>query len=412
MTQHTDLPDAGRIDHFDIDTRLPAPNEKAALLGTPTTPSPSDDNRYLTASVLTTLNEPTGFPNRTDSALSFNPATRRFTINPTAASFDVWQAGVRTTISSSDVVNVNYVTIPDTSGFHIIYYDAGVLSQSPNPDEAAFNTLVLDKVLVGLVYWNATDDAAYILGDERHGVIMDGRTHMWIHNAVGAVYSRGLGMSGYVEDDDADASLTFEVADGEIYDQDVEHSIEDGNPANQYEQQLNGADAEITILYRDDVDGSWTEDAATTLPYKSLGAGRLAYNNDDLDGTFSQVEVTDNKFLSITLVATSDWQYPIKMIQGQNEYTHRQTAIQEATAEILAFGTLPTPEIVFLYRLVMQTKNTFGGSKKAKIVDITDLRGSQVSGASAVASDHGALGGLADDDHPQYVLEQLIWIGW
>lgn len=47
MPQHSDLPDAGRIGHLDIDLQLPEANEKAALTGTLN--APSADNAYLTA---------------------------------------------------------------------------------------------------------------------------------------------------------------------------------------------------------------------------------------------------------------------------------------------------------------------------------------------------------------------------
>ncbi|KKN10425.1 hypothetical protein LCGC14_1036690 [marine sediment metagenome] len=346
-------------------------------------------------------NEPTGFENRTDSTLSWG-GTRTLTIAPSNGSFDFYQEGTKYTKSSSENIQIE-----DTPGVHFIYYEAGSLTVSVNPSNAALDTIYEIKPLVTAVYWNVTDGTAYILGDERHGFQMDGVTHRLMHNTDGALWGDGLTLSGYTLDTGSDAALTFEVTDGEFFDQDITHAISDGTYTNQYEQQLSGGDAVIPILYRDNVDGTWKEDTASTLPYKVTGTGRLAYNNDDGDGTFSQIEVADNKFMSITLVVTHDWQYPVKMIQGQNEYTDKKTAVQEALSEILSFGTLPTPEITFLYRLVMNTKDTLGGTKKAKIVDVTDLRGSLVTGSTAVAVDHGVLSGLADPDHNQYILHSL-----
>ena len=43
---HSDLPDAGRVSHFEIDAQLPTLDEKAALVGDPV--PASDANRYLT----------------------------------------------------------------------------------------------------------------------------------------------------------------------------------------------------------------------------------------------------------------------------------------------------------------------------------------------------------------------------
>ena len=345
----------------------------------------------------TATNAPTGFPNRADSTLSIS--TRTFTIAPSGSSFVYYIAGVVYTVSASDDI-----IIEDTSGVHYIYYDGSTLSESVNPSHATIEDIMENKAWVGTVYWNATDGAAYILGDERHGAIMSGKTHHWLHDINGSAYGSGLTLSGYTEDTASNAALTFELTDGRFYDEDLEHDISDGTPANQYEQQLNGGDAEIPILYRDDIDGSWKEDAASTLPYKTGGTGRLAYNKDDGDGTFSQMEVTDNKFVSATLIATNDWLYPIKMIQGQNDYTDKKTAVESATNEILNLGNLPSPEMIVLYRLVMQTKDTFGGTKKSKIVGVTDFRGSVITGATAIAIAHGASSGLANDDHAQYLL--------
>jgi hypothetical protein len=348
------------------------------------------------------LNEPTGFPNRTDSALSFVSGTRTFTIAPSNGSFDYYQVGLKYTVSAADDI-----IISDVSGTHFLHYDGATLTDSVNPSAAAFDTLMVDKVLVGLVYWNATDGAAYILGDERHGTIMSGKTHEWLHDTIGASWSGGLTLSGYTLDEpDSDAALTLYLTDGEFHDQDIDHNIVDGTAANQYEQQLDGvADAVIPVLYREGDPGHWTEDAASTLPWKTAGGGnRLAYNS--LAGsTYGQTEVTDGKWVSATLVATSDWQYPIKMIQGQNEYTDKKTAIEEATAEIIAFGTLPSPELVVLYRFVLQTKNSYNSTPNAQIVDVTDFRKSSLTGGVATAQDHGTLSGLGDDGHAQYLLE-------
>ena len=351
----------------------------------------------------TVTNAPTGFPNRDDSVLSFDTIT--FTITPAVSTFDYYIAGVKYTKSSAE-----NIIIADTSGIHLIYYDGSTLSESVNPNTAALEDILVNKAWVATIYWNTTGvGVAPLLADERHGAVMSGKTHLWLHNANGAAYGNGLTLSGYTEDTDSDAALTFELTDGQYADEDLVHVIIDGSPATQYSQQLNGGDASIPIVYKD-ASGVWVEDAASTLPYKSLGAGRLAFNRDDGGGSWSQVEVDDGKWVSVTLIATNDWQYPIKAIQGQNQYTDKKTAVEEATAEVISFGGGSlSPEVITLYRFVLRTKDTFGGTKKTKIeVDgVTDFRTSTVIGGAAVANDHGTLGGLADDDHAQYILHAL-----
>ena len=346
------------------------------------------------------LNEPNGFPDATLSTISFTSGSRTFTITPTGASFNIYQQGEKYTISSADSV-----VISNTSGLHYIYYDLGVLTSVVNPAHVSVDDIILNKVWVGGVYWNATDGVSYVSADERHGCQMSSKTHEWGHDVIGTLYRTGFTLSGTTLDTDSNAALNFGIGNGEMYDEDIIHEIINGSVATHYSQVLTEP-AEIPVRFRDAVDGTWKEQAASTLPYISAVAGnnRLAYNNDDGDGTFSQIEVTDGKWMAYTLIATNDWQYPIKMIQGQHEYATKATAIEEANTEMTAFGDFPSAEVIILYRFVMRTKNTFGGTKKAQIVDLTDFRGSQIIGTSATATSHGTLSGLADDDHAQYLL--------
>lgn len=335
-----------------------------------------------------------GIAERTASTLSFDAGTRTFTITPANGAFSYYIAGRRYIKSAAESI-----VIADTSGPHWIYYDGATLSSVVNANHETVDDLIVNKVRIGIVYWNATDGVGHLVADERHGTVMSGASQEWKHDSIGAVWMLGLALSGYTLDTDTDAGVDFEVTDGRIRDEDLEHDIVDGAPATQYAQQLNGGNAEVPIAYRDDVDGTWTQDAATTLPYKRFGAGRLAYNKDDGDGTWSQVEVTNNRFVLATLVATNDWQLPIKMVQGQAEYTDKKTAIEEANAEQIAWGTMITPEIVPLYRLVMETADGLGGTNKCKIVAVFDLRRLSISGGLASPAEaHALLNGSTHSD--------------
>ena len=146
-------------------------------------PDPTDTAEALDQirDLFNPLNEPTGFPNRTDSTLSWVGGTRTFTITPASTSFDYYIAGKKYTVTAADSI-----VIADTSGVHLIYYDGTTLSETLNPSHAEFDDIWVNKAAVGVVYWNTNpgDDTAYILGDERHGGGMSGTTHHWvpIHN--------------------------------------------------------------------------------------------------------------------------------------------------------------------------------------------------------------------------------------
>ncbi|GAG01490.1 unnamed protein product, partial [marine sediment metagenome] len=170
---------------------------------------------------------------------------------------------------------------------------------------------------------------------------------------------------------------------------------------NQYEQVLNATDAVIPVLYRDAA-GVWVEQAASTLPYIVSGT-TLRFM--DADNSYTQTSLTNNYFMCMFLVATNDWQYPIKMIQGTAQYSKKETALGVAAAEVVDFGTLPSAEWVLLYQIILEEAS--GTSVDGKIAEVIDLRYSGITGASATSQDHGSLTGLSDDDHIQYVLHTL-----
>jgi hypothetical protein len=337
-----------------------------------------------------------GFEDRTASTLSWEGTAYTLTLTPTGTDY-YWCSGVRYSYSSAKTCQID-----DISGLHIVYFDGTSLTSIANPSESQFDDLITDKALVAAIYWNTNDDTYPVLADERHGVAMSGETHHWIHDNLGASYKSGGALSGYTLLTDSDAGVSFDVENLKFYDEDLEHEIENGGASTQYEQVLQG-DAEIPVLYRDDVDGTWTEQAASTLPY-IIAAANLAYNKDDGDGTWSQQELTNNQLMLYHLVLTNDWQYPVKMIQGTTSYTTLATARLGINTEVISWGNLPASEFILLYTFIMKTSSGFAGTKNCRIEEIEDLRAAGVSsGATYVPTDHGTLSGLTDDDHTQYV---------
>jgi hypothetical protein len=313
-----------------------------------------------------------------------------------------WSNGNRYTDSGTD-----NITIADTSGLHFIYYNDATLSELVNPTTSQIETMIKNNAFVCLVYWNTNDNTAPVLAYEWHGCVMSGETHLWLHNVLGTKWKTGGNLSAYTIATASDAALSFDLTNVTFFDEDIEHDVIDGAAATQMAQVLTG-DAEIPVLYRDDTTGHWTEQAASTLPYISAVAGnnRLAYNNDDGDGTWSQVEVGNAKYVNYWLTFTNDWQYPVKMIQGTTEHASLVAAIDGINDELATITSYPVVELVFAYVFHMQTGTGTGGTKKATIERITDLRAEGITGAaSAIAtSDHGGLSGLGDDDHAQYLL--------
>jgi len=343
------------------------------------------------------LQEPTGFVNHIDSTLSFVAATRTFTITP-AGTFDYYYHGNKITVSVP-----RNVVIADTNGVHYIYYNAaGVLTTSMVVND------LKNTVPVAIVLWN-TDLAAGVgvgrIAEERHGCIMDWRVHEYLHDTVGTHYHNGLGLTGYTLLTDSDAAVQFGVSDGEVYDEDMVIDITHAAaPSSDFEQILTDP-AEVPVFYRTGASGEWIWDAATTFAFKNTAAGRVNYNQYT-GGAWQQTQCTDNYYVAYWIVATTGTTEPIISMQGQREDQLLVNAIANNTITSVDFGNLPFAEMKILYRVILRSKTTFGGTWKAKIADITDFRSSNQTelGSAYVPVYHGALGGLTNDDHFQYAL--------
>jgi hypothetical protein len=335
-------------------------------------------------------NEPMGFVARTDSTISFNNSTRVFTIAPTSTSYEVWTKGTKRVVSSSLTV-----TIPNTSGF---YFDAsGDLQQ-----QTSFFNLET-QTPVAYVYWNATQSYASFVADERHGVVMDWKTHEYLHRTHGAQFANGFGASNYTVGGNGslDSHMQLDLDGGSFYDEDLKIDIVHSNsPVNVWEQDLQGP-AKIPMFYLDGAAAEWKVDTSTNFPLKQ-GSVRPQYNNPN-SGTWTTTDIAENKYGVTFILATNNINNPIIGIIGQ------QARDTQGEAESINFTDLvltgfPIVEFRPLYKIVYKCSSAMANTPKASLVSIWDMRTiTQVTLSQYNATDHGNLSGLGDDDHTQYV---------
>lgn len=309
-------------------------------------------------------NEPTGFPNRTDSTVTFDPGTRTLTVapnTPTSSQFEYYVRGVKYTYSVPQTVPID-----DTEGLWHFYFDGYQLKTS----QSFTSEIFLNSAYVAILYWNASDNEAVYFGEERHGLTMDGATHRYLHNLNGAVYINGLGLGGFVVDDTGnnDSHARFSVADGTIYDEDIIHSIANGFP------QTLSTIAQLPVLYRLGAAGSWRKKTANTFPVISPGTVPsydsenllLAYN--DFDGTdWSLGQVSNGNFVLVHVLATNDVITPVIAILGTNQYSNKNTARTGARTELSSMAGLPFSELVPIGTVIFEVATGYTNSVKARI---------------------------------------------
>lgn len=344
--------------------------------------------------IFTDQKEPTGHVDSTQSSISFNEATRTFSISPVSTSFDIYIRGVKQTISTT----LNY-TIPNTSGSYFLYIGTdGLLNYQSLFDSSLLNA----RVYTAFIYWNATAGKAISFGDERHSIAMDYSTWGYLHTTRGTQLQSGAAL-GYTTagtgNSNADAQVS--VSDAIVRDEDITANIRhSASPSVNFEQILSPI-AEIPIFYRSGT--LWNRDTATQFPIKA-GTNRAQYNQLS-GGVWSTVDASANgKFLVSYIFVTTNVKFPVIAILGQAEYTSLAEAQANAAWSNINFGDLPSQEIKLCYILIYETNSAFTNSVKSAIRYATDVRFGVDREVSAVSlnSAHSNLSGLGLDDHTQY----------
>jgi hypothetical protein len=341
----------------------------------------------------TLTKEPTGFATRDESTTSFSDSgpDRTFTIAPVSSSFTFYVKGVKFVKTTSEIIQ-----IPNLAGNHFIYYnDAGVLSST----QVASSSLFKDNALLAIVYWNTDTNTHSYFAEERHGLQMDGETHSYLHTVLGAQYLSGLALQGFSVNGDGslNSHAQFTADEGTIRDEDLLLTIV--------------AQTQIPVLFKQGT--LWRKKAADAFPTIYSGtagytgaSGRLPYNQL-VSGSWQLTEIANNAFVLVHVFATNDKETPVIAVQGITEYGNVTAARLAASTEITSLTGLPFAEFVALGSVVFESSNIYTNTPKAIIRSVNggsyvDFRGTQLYTPAGVATNHGLLSGLSNDDHIQY----------
>jgi hypothetical protein len=343
--------------------------------------------------VFAATGEPMGHADKTHSLISFDDASRTFTISPVNSSFDIWVKGTKWVITNS-----RSVTIPDNTGLYYIYFDAtGTLH---------YKTTFFDwpnDCMTAYVYWNKLTGKAPYVADERHGITLDWQTHEYLHRTRGAAIASGFTASNFIINGDGslNSHLQLDIESGTFFDEDLQVDVISTNTpvANSWQQDLAGP-ARIPMFYINS-GGGWVMDPATDFPVKQ---GLLPKYNLYSGGNWTTPDIDNNKFGVSFILATNNINYPVIGIIGQSSHANQGDA-EAVNFTDLSLPGFPVVELRQLYKLVFQCKTSYTNTVHARLTSIFDLRSfSSTTSAMATYTDHGSLSGLLDDDHPQYLL--------
>lgn len=292
----------------------------------------------------------TGAYDRTQSTYSFDNSTRTYTLTPVSEAIYYYR-GKKITLNSP-----KSIIISATPGGRYLKLNPDTEELEENP-VGGFPSFT-DDLLIAYVYWDGAK--AIILADERHGSERDTTWQLAQHLNVGAVWRTGGELSFTLLDE---ANVSLDLQNITIADEDLIHQIVDADSsANPYEQILSPA-ASLPVMY---LDGThYTESEPDTVPW--LIGSNLAYYNQIVSGNGSLVEMSNGHYVAYWMLATNDSQNPIKLLLGNVDHSSQK----DAEAETFTNYGLPFPEIVPLYKIILDTK--VGYDNKVRIVSVSKI---------------------------------------
>lgn len=341
--------------------------------------------------------------NDTVIALTFVNGTRTLTVAPASTDYYFWTVDPTTNAQKRHYKNANEtVQISDTEGLHFVYFDEnGDLAETTTWE----SNLLYRYTYVCVIYWDATNSQQIYIGFEQHGCTIDPTYHIEHHLTEGADLQEGGGLGNITSDDTGDdaSHAQFSITQVIMWDEDIQHTIN-----------AKGLTDNIAVYYRLGADASdiWRVYESASFPVLltgNVGEDRAAYNQNNA-GTWQLTEVANNQFVLAHVFVFNDRSRGFGVIMGQATYANQLTAREGASTELasLTLRDVALEEYKFLGTLIIQTNDGYGNAVKSRIRttdggdDFIDWRSAVMpqGGTSSTVTDHGALGGLSDTDHP------------
>jgi hypothetical protein len=316
--------------------------------------------------------------------LSYNETTRTVTITPTGATFDFFVDGVKYTKTGAQSLAHSAL-----AGGHFIYFDnTGTLVTS----QTAWN--LAQTAPACYVFWDATNSRGVPL-NELHTAGRDVFMHQRLHDIDGTQIVDGFAISGYTLLTQTDAAISYAVASGTLADEDLRTTTQARPDAGPY-----------AMMYRSGASGTWEITRTNTVPYLYNGTG--VYFNQFTGGVWQLSNLTNNNYVNYFVFAvpalastahSASANQSIIIIPGQVQHATLGAANAENVSS-LAFGSMPFAEIAPLYQVTVRFNTGYASTPKIRVETVTRVVGTRASITATAQTDHGALSGLTDPDHP------------
>jgi hypothetical protein len=298
------------------------------------------------------------FAGSPDSVISFDEASRTFTIAPVERAFSYYQYKNKLTYHVHTVAH--QVQIVNYPGKHLIYFDFDeetkkqVLLSKYNPSDEDVEKIYLHRVVVAWILWAPAEESGSLLyfGDSRHGSEWPSQVHWWNHITHNSLRESGLAIINTLADRDASSNdhAKLSVTEGAVMHSDIlRNCCTNSNWPIWYV-----ADDGIGILSNPGYVFYRVDD-------------RVSYNDN------GPIAADNNWFVMYHLFATNCKITPLISAMGLNQYERIGDAYLNMTAEVDTIrNTFPQSNMMYIGSVILQSNDNFQNDVKTRIVTRED----------------------------------------
>ena len=244
-------------------------------------------------------------------------------------SFSYWRQGILVEVEDAKFLQVD----SDFKGY-VGFNAAGELDNTVTD----VRELIVRTPLTNYLYLNGTEGTVEWFADERHGIVMDGQTHLQQHQDRGFFIANGLDIHGIVNN-----GTTYTGVDsGNCGDEDIKAAIAAASTAPKL--RLDGAASEW--IHSDDDN-----------KFALFVGAQVVYN--DVSGTPTLTPIGSDRVV-MTLIATNNKLHPLVWLVGQELHATRGVARARANSSYwrIRLNGLPSNEFRPVCSVIINNEST------------------------------------------------------
>lgn len=329
-----------------------------------------------------------GFLDQIETYIRFDSTTNVFTLAANSSTWSYWDAGERYTITGNSTVVISGGNPLPNGNYYITIQNNGTGALTAS--NTAWDLSDPATLSVAYVKYNDTCNPKYFLAEERHTILMDSRTHRYLHFTRGTQAQQFGALSDYTVNGTFNANNTCNVSTTILNDEDIILTI----PA---KTAITGNANNYFVFHRYAANSwAWVQ---SDLPYKYTSGGFIEY-----DSSATMTQTANNTYVNSYLLFTNlDQGAGFTIIPGRGTYANVSAAQAEdaVSFDMTGFGVL---EQVVAYQFTWYANDTLTTNGKCQLADTPRRIGTAVASVAPVYSTglHNDMGGLQGGNPTEY----------